>query len=100
MSSKKFEYLSIGKKVDGTTYCSAVETLAENLIEDNEQDAVIVFPSKDGWASMRSSSYRMTTENAEAQLPLPIYKVNKFLLKPINLKIRLGSSSSGGSYAD
>lgn len=100
MSSKKFEYLSIGKKVDGTTYCSAVETLAENLIEDNEQDAVIVFPSKDGWASMRSSSYRMTTENVEAQLPLPIYKVNKFLLKPINLKIRLGSSSSGGSYAD
>ena len=87
MSSKKFEYLSIGKKVDGTTYCSAVETLAENLIEDNEQDAVIVFPSKDGWASMRSSSYRMTTENVEAQLPLPIYKVNKFLLKIDDVKL-------------
>lgn len=87
MSSKKFEYLSIGKKVDGTTYCSAVETLAENLIEDNEQDAVIVFPSKDGWAGMRSSSYRMTTENAEAQLPLPIYKVNKFLLKIDDVKL-------------
>ena len=93
MSSKKFEYLSIGKKIDGTTYCSAVETLAENLIEDNEQDAVIVFPSKDGWASMRSSSYRMTTENAEAQLPLPIYKVNKVLIKPDNFSMGIRMQS-------
>lgn len=82
MSSEKIQFSSFGKSIDGTTYCSGVETLAENIIEDNESDAVIVFPSKNGWASLRSESYRLTTENAEAVLPLPIYKINKFLIKP------------------
>ena len=81
MSSKKLNYSSIGKTVDGTTFCSGVETLAENIIEDNEADSVIVFPSETGWASLRSSSYRMTTDNVEAHLPLPIYKVNDVLIK-------------------
>lgn len=80
MSSEKMNYISYGQSVDGTNYCSGVETLAENLIEDNENDAVIVFPSKTGWASMRSSAYRMTTGNVEAVLPLPIYKIKRMYL--------------------
>lgn len=80
--SSKIEYISFGEEVDGTQYCSAVETQAENLIEDNESDAVIVYPSKDGWASLRTKEYRLTTENAAAVLPLPIYKVKKVWLKP------------------
>ena len=79
--STKFDYTSIGKTVDGTTFCSGVETLAENIIEDSEEDSVIVFPSATGWASLRSSAYRMTTDNAEAHLPLPIYKLKRVLIK-------------------
>ena len=74
MSSKKLKYISYGKTVDGTNYCTGVETLAENLIEDNEEDAVIVFPSNNAWAGMRSNEYRMTTENLRAIFPLKIYK--------------------------
>ena len=79
--STKFDYTSIGKTVDGTTFCSGVETLAENIIEDSDEDATITFPSNTGWASLRSSSYRMTTDNAEAHLPLPIYKLKRVLVK-------------------
>lgn len=86
--SNKFNYSSIGKTVDGTTFCSGVETLAENIIEDSEDDSVIVFPSATGWASLRSSSYRMTTENAEAHLHLPIYKINQILIKFDNMKFK------------
>lgn len=85
--STKFDYTSIGKTVDGTTFCSGVETLAENIIEDSDEDSVIVFPSATGWASLRSSAYRMTTENAEAHLPLPIYKIKKLLVKLPELRI-------------
>lgn len=48
--SIKFGYDSYGNSIDGTDYCSGVETFAQNLIEDNELDAAITFPSIDGWA--------------------------------------------------
>lgn len=98
--TKKIDYMSYACAMDGTNYCSGVETLAENLIEDNEEDAVIVFPSKDGWAGMRSTSYRMTTDNAEAVLPLPIYKIKKFLIRPVETKIvtNMRVTSPGGEY--
>ncbi len=100
--SSKIQYSSIGKSVDGTTYCSGVETLAENIIEDNEADATLVFPSKTGWASMRSSSYLMTTENAEAVLPLPIYKIVKVLVKFDNIYFSYGTggAASWRNYLD
>lgn len=86
--SSKIDYISFGKEIDGTQYCSAIETQAENLIEDNENDAVIVFPAKDKWATLRTKEYRLTTENATAILPLPIYKIKKVLLKlPNSIKI-------------
>ena len=98
--STKFNYSSIGKTVDGTTFCSGVETLAENIIEDSEEDSVIVFPSATGWASLRSSAYRMTTENAEAHLPLPIYKLKRVLIKVPKFKIGKSSANTdwGGPW--
>ena len=81
--SSKIEYISFGKEIDGTQYCSAVETQAENLIENNEEDAVLVFPAKDKWSTLRTKGYKLTTENAAAILPLAIYKIKKFVLKPL-----------------
>ena len=51
---QKIRYESYGNTTVGTTYCSGVESFAENLIEDNEEDAVIVSPAKDAWARLRS----------------------------------------------
>jgi hypothetical protein len=82
--SSKLEYFSVGNTIDGTNYCSGIESLSENLIEDNEQDATIIYPAKGKWASVRSSMYRLTTDNAEAVLPLPIYKINRVVIKPKN----------------
>lgn len=97
--SNKFNYSSIGKTVDGTTFCSGVETLAENIIEDSEDDSMIVFPSATGWASLRSSSYRMTTENAELHLPFSIYKIKKVYLRPAKEKVtlRVATGYMGGT---
>ena len=81
MSRALNNFFSFANVQDGTNYAAGVETQAENLIESNEQDAVIVYPSKDGWATPRSDAYKMTTENAEWHLPYPIYKVNKVLVK-------------------
>ena len=91
--SSKLNYFSCASSIDGTSYCSGVETLAENIVEDNEEDAVIVFPSKDGWASLRSTAYRMTTENAEAVLPLPIYKIRKISINVLALDLYLNTGS-------
>ena len=96
--SSKIEYISFGKEIDGTQYCSAIETQAENLIEDNENDAIIVFPAKDKWASLRSKDYRLTTENATAILPLPIYKIKKMLLRPAAAGVEITVFDNIGGY--
>ena len=100
--SSKISYYSKGNTVDGTNVCSGVETLAENLMEDNEEDAVITFPAKGGWASLRSTSFRITDENAMAVLPLPIYKINKFLIRPVGLCIRQDQkvTTPGGEFVE
>lgn len=98
--SNKLSYSSVGKTVDGTMFCSGVETLAENLIEDNESDSIIVFPSATGWASMRSTSYTMTDQNTEMHLPLPIYKIRKVYLRPATEKVTLTVSSGNGFTED
>ena len=95
MSSSKFDFISIGKSIDGTSYCSGAETYAENIIENNENDSVIVFPCNNKWAKLRASSYKMTTENAGASLPLPIYKIKKFLLKPFTVHITASIITDG-----
>lgn len=92
MSSEKISFSSFGKQIDGTMFCSGMETLAENVIEDNEKDAVLIFPSDNGWAGLRSEDFRLTSENAEAILPLPIYKLNKVLIKPTDVTLKNGTS--------
>lgn len=77
----KIEYISYGSRTDGTNYCSGLETFAENVIEENENAAVLTFPAKNQWARLRSKEYRMTTDNAEAILPLPIYKIKRVLIR-------------------
>lgn len=86
MSRKILRYSSIGNTVDGTNYCSGVETLADNLMEDNEDDAVVVFPSKDGFGIPKTSVYTLTTGNCEIHLPLPIYKIVRVLFYPKGVK--------------
>lgn len=92
MSSEKISFSSFGKQIDGTMFCSGMETLAENVIEDNEKDAVLVFPSDNGWAGLRAEDFRLTSENAEAILPLPIYKLNKVLIKLTDVTLKNGTS--------
>lgn len=88
MSREKIKYISYGQSVDGTNYCSGVETLAENFIEDNEEESVLVYPSKDGWASVKTAEYKMTDENVSFIVPLPIYKIKRILLRPENTPIK------------
>jgi hypothetical protein len=53
---------------------------------------------------MRSSAYTMTTDNAEAQLPLPIYKIKNISINLDNLDLYLNTGSiknytnSNGNY--
>lgn len=95
MSIPKLDFISIGKTIDGTNYCSGVETLAENIVEDNENDATIIFPQQNEWATMRSEAYRMTTDNLQMILPTNIYKIKsvKLNLKSIDLHIGEGFGS-------
>ena len=55
--STKIKYDSFGNSIDGTDYCTGVETFAQNLIEDNESDATMTFPSANGWISPRSENF-------------------------------------------
>ena len=73
--STDFRYDSYGNSIDGTDYCSGVETFAQNLIEDNESDATISFPSPNGWATPRTQEYKLSDSNAEIILPQKIYKL-------------------------
>lgn len=100
MSSKKLNYLSIGESIDGTSFCSGVETLAENIIEDNENDAAIAFPSLTGWVQPRSENYRLTDENAEIILPYSIYKIKSVKLNLQALDITTGSGWQILGYKD
>lgn len=95
MSTPKLNFNSIGKTIDGSSYCSGVETLAENIVEDNETDAAIIFPQQNEWATMRSDSYRMTTDNLQMVLPTNIYKIKsvKLNLKSIDLHVGEGFGS-------
>jgi hypothetical protein len=98
MANVKFN--SFAKQIDGQNYCSAIESYAENIIEDNEGDAVLYFPSANTWGSMRSSSYRMTTENVSMILPKSIYKLKKAKLIPIGFPFFDDSGQFFASWQD
>ena len=80
--SIKFGYDSYGNSIDGTDYCSGVETFAQNLIEDNELDAAITFPSIDGWAIPRAEDYILTDSNAKMIVSEKIYRPLKIYVSP------------------
>lgn len=92
--STKIKYDSYGNSIEGTDYCTSVETFAQNLIEDNNNDASLVFPSLNGWATPRSLSYKLETSNCEAILPAPIYKLIHFYIKPTGTLL----SGQGGIF--
>ena len=79
--SSKFNYDSFGNSIEGTDYCSGVETFAQNLIEDNESDATISFPSPNGWATPRTEDYILTDNNAQLILPVKIYRLTNIKIK-------------------
>lgn len=98
--SNKFNYDSYGNSIDGTDYCSGIETFAQNLIEDNENDASLIFPSFDGWVTPRTKDYKLTDENSSIILPKPIYKLVHVWFKPIGTKVGFTVNDSGFSYEE
>lgn len=96
MANVKFN--SFARQIDGQNYCSTVETYADNIIEDNESDAVLIYPKKDGWIKMRSLSYRATTSAMAMLLPSPIYKINRVLIKPWGLKMLFPNMKDSASW--
>lgn len=85
--SNKLKYDSYGNSIDGTDYCTGVETFAQNLIEDNSNDASITFPAANGWAKPRTKNYILTTNNCDIILPQNIYKLQKVVMATDNLTL-------------
>ena len=85
--SNKFNYDSFGNSIEGTDYCSGVETFAQNLIEDNSNDASITFPADNGWAMPRAQNYILTTNNCDIILSQNIYKLQKVVIATDNLTL-------------
>ena len=85
----QLQFNSFTKNIDGQEYCSEVETLAENMIEQNEQDATIVYPAPGQWATFRAENYRLTTDSLAIVLPYPIYKIKSLKIKPYGLTIAI-----------
>ena len=83
----KLQFNSFTKNIDGQEYCSEVETLAENMVESNEQDATIVYPAPGQWATFRAENFRLTTDSLAIVLPYPIYKIKSLKIKPHGLPI-------------
>lgn len=84
---KSLQFNSYAKQIDGEQYCSEVETLAENMIEGNVEDATIVYPSNNQFISFRSENWRITTDSLYMILPFPLYKIVSIKIKPNGLTI-------------
>jgi hypothetical protein len=84
---KSLQFNSYAKQIDGEQYCSEVETLAENMIEGNAEDAGMEFPGDGNWITVRSELYRKSDDALIVELPLPIYKLISVKLIPKSTKI-------------
>ena len=93
----QLKFNSFTKNIDGQEYCSEVETLAENMIESNEQDASIVYPAPGKFITVRAANYRITDTELVVDLPYPIYKLVSVKLIPNGVRL-YANSSSGGEY--
>lgn len=91
--SSKFNYDSFGNAIEGTDYCTGIETYAQNLIEDNSNDASITFPSSNGWATPRTEEYKLTSDNAQLILPIKIYKIKSVKINTNIAMVNPGEST-------
>jgi hypothetical protein len=87
----QLKFNSFTKNIDGQEYCSEVETLAENMIEGNEQDATIVYPAPGQWATLRAENYRLSTDGLSIVLPYPIYKIVSLKIAPYGMDVGTGA---------
>ena len=83
----KIEFNSFTREIDGQGYCSAVETYASNILEENESEATIIYPGEKKFISFRSEDWRITTDSLYMILPYPLYKIVSLKIKPNGLKI-------------
>ena len=88
----KLEFNSFSREIDGQEYCSVAETYASNIIEDKEEEASIIYPSKDKFVSFRSKDYRITTDSLYMLLPYPIYKIKSVKLNLRGSVVRVWNS--------
>lgn len=82
----QLKFNSFTKNIDGQEYCSEVETLAENMIESNEQDASVVYPAQGEFITVRAENYRLVDTDLVVDLPYPIYKLISVKLIPRGTK--------------
>lgn len=93
----KLQFNSFTKNIDGQEYCSEVETLAENMIESNEQEASIVYPAPGKFITVRAANYRITDTDLVVDLPYPIYKLVSVKLIPNGVML-YANNSIGNEY--
>lgn len=92
MSIEKLKFNSYGKTLDGTSYCSEVETIGENILEDSEEEATLIYPGEGKWASARSSAYKIVDDALIMMLPFPIYKIKHIYVNIKDAVLSMGSS--------
>ena len=90
MMSIKMNYDSFGNSIEGTDYSSGVETFAQNLIEDREDEASIIYPAPNSWIKTRSETYLLTTNTAKIILPQKIYKLKHVFVSLKNVYVFAG----------
>lgn len=88
--SIKMNYDSFGNSIEGTDYSSGVETFAQNLIEDREDEASIIYPAPNSWIKTRSETYLLTTNTAKIILPQKIYKLKHVFVSLKNVYVFAG----------
>ena len=88
---KSLQFNSYAKQIDGEQYCSEVETLAENMVEGNAEDATIEFPGNGNFITPRSFNYRITDTSLIIELPQPIYRILSIKLIPKGLTFATGN---------
>ena len=88
--SIKMNYDSFGNSIEGTDYSSGIETFAQNLIEDREDEASIIYPAPNSWIKTRSETYLLTTNTAKIILPQKIYKLKHVFVSLKNVYVFAG----------
>lgn len=88
--SIKMNYDSFGNSIEGTDYSSGIETFAQNLIEDREDEASIIYPAPNSWIKARSETYLLTTNTAKIILPQKIYKLKHVFVSLKNVYVFAG----------